>query len=263
MKSFDRFCSNFLPTAKTKSEQAKGFLWFGVKSSGKEEVEVKTVLGLFEKASLPVPSITRIREYFSKDREIHKGKKSDTHKLTRNALEKFDKEFGSIFIEPTEEIEIVVKTNVKKTPLLAEAEIDQAFEMAQMYVILHCYENSARKLIEKVLSAKLGPNWWDVAANNDLKKKLNDRKAKETKNKWLTPRGSSPLFYIDWGDLLSIIRKYEPDFLPHIHDFKFIELRFEELERLRNIVAHHGFLPDKEDFQRIMISFNDWTKQVS
>lgn len=263
MNSFDRFCSRFLATAKIKSEQAKGFLWFEVKSSGKEEVEVKAILGLFEKASLPVPSITRIREYFSKDREVHKGKKSDVHKLTRSALEKFDKEFGSIFVEPTEEVEIVVKTNVKKTPLLTEAEIGQAFEMAQMYVILHCYENSARKLIEKVLSAKLGSNWWDIAASNPLKTKLKDRQEKEAKNKWLTPRGNSPLFYIDWGDLLSIIRKYEPDFLPHIHDFKFAELRFEELERLRNVVAHHGFFPAEEDFQRLLISFNDWTKQVS
>ena len=59
------------------------------------------------------------------------------------------------------------------------------------------------------------------------------------------------------------IRKYESDFLPYIKDIKFIELRFEELERIRNITAHSGFLPNAEDFQRVTLSFKDWCRQTA
>ena len=46
-------------------------------------------------------------------------------------------------------------------------------------------------------------------------------------------------------------------------DIKFVELRFEELERVRNITAHNGFLPNSEDFQRVILSFKDWCRQTT
>ncbi len=128
---------------------------------------------------------------------------------------------------------------------------------------MHCYENSARTLVEQVLQKKLGDNWWEIAANAAQKGKVKARKEAEGKHCWLTPRGNKPLYYIDWGDLLSLIRKYEEDFLPYIKDIKFVELRFEELERVRNITAHNGFLPNNEDFQRVILPFKDWCRQTT
>ena len=46
-------------------------------------------------------------------------------------------------------------------------------------------------------------------------------------------------------------------------EIKFVELRFEELERVRNITAHNGFLPNSEDFQRVILSFKDWCRQTT
>ncbi|AHG91307.1 Abi family protein [Gemmatirosa kalamazoonensis] len=135
--------------------------------------------------------------------------------------------------------------------------------MAELYIILHCYENSARRLIETVLSTSLGATWWEKAANTGMKAKYQDRRQKEQRQKWITPRGGSPLYYIDWGDLVALIRKHENEFLPFISDIKFVELRLEELERLRNIVAHHGVLPAEDDFQRVILSFRDWCRQVN
>lgn len=40
--------------------------------------------------------------------------------------------------------------------------------MAQLYIGLHCYENSARKLVGLVLHRKLGDNWWEIAANHSV-----------------------------------------------------------------------------------------------
>jgi hypothetical protein len=68
---------------------------------------------------------------------------------------------------------------------------------------------------------------------------------------------------VDWGDLVKLMRKFEPDFLPFVKDLKFAELRLEELERLRNVVAHHGALPAEQDFQRVLISFSDWKQQTA
>jgi hypothetical protein len=97
-----------------------------------------------------------------------------------------------------------------------------------------------------------------------LEKKVKERKEKETKNKWLSPRGkSSPLFYIDWGDLVKIIRKFENDFKPFIDEMKFVELRLDELEKVRNIIAHNGVLPSSDDFDRVILHFKDWCRQVT
>ena len=35
------------------------------------------------------------------------------------------------------------------------------------------------------------------------------------------------------------------------------------VERVRNITAHNGFLPNSEDFQRVILSFKDWCRQTT
>jgi hypothetical protein len=71
------------------------------------------------------------------------------------------------------------------------------------------------------------------------------------------------MFYVDWGDLLTLIRKYEAEFKQLIPDYTFVASRFEEMERLRNIVAHNGTLPSDDDFQHVIISFKQWCKQLA
>jgi hypothetical protein len=156
--------------------------------------------------------------------------------------------------------EISMLSNV---PFLSQSDILDAQEMSELYVILHCYENSVRRFVEAVLLAELGTDWWDKAANTQMKRHLEGRKKQEEKKKWISPRGQkSPLYYLEWGDLVKLIRKYENIFVPHIGELRFVENRFADLESLRNIVAHHGTLPSSDDFQRVQISFRDWCRQV-
>lgn len=256
---FNEFCTAFHITEKTKVNQAIAFMWFHLHNTGEQEIDISTINKYFDKASLPKFNTTRIRASFAKNPHIYRGNKRDTYRLARQIIEEYDKEFGYIFeLEP----KIADIARINNTPYLSEQDIEKAQRMAELYSIIHCYENSARKLIEHILSSKLGSNWWEIAANSNMKSKLASRKKVEGKNKWLTPRGSSPLFYLDWGDLLNLMRKYEDYFVPVIKDLKFVELRFEELERVRNIVAHNGVLPSDEDFQRVILSFNDWCRQV-
>ena len=96
-----------------------------------------------------------------------------------------------------------------------------------------------------------------------MKNLVKGRKEKEKKERWLSPRGeTSPLYYLEWGDLVKLIRKEQNLFLPRVSSLRFVENRFEELESLRNIVAHNGVLPSDDDFQRVVLSFRDWCKQL-
>jgi hypothetical protein len=134
--------------------------------------------------------------------------------------------------------------------------------MGQVYVAIYCLENSVRNLIRTVLTDKLGEQWWDKAASSGMKQKFINLKNREAKNKWLTSRGADELNYIDWGDLVTLIRKYQDYFASHIGDINFVALRLGELENLRNVIAHNGLLPD-EEITRIELYFKDWCKQVS
>lgn len=153
---------------------------------------------------------------------------------------------------------------VDQTPFLSYDDISNARKMSELYIILHCYENSVRCLIDKVLTDVYGTNWWEKVANNDMKTSVESRKNTEKTKRWLSPRGqTSPLYYLEWGDLVKLIRKEENHFLSFIGSLKFVENRFEELESLRHIVAHNGRLPSDEDFHRVRIWFGDWCRQLS
>lgn len=152
---------------------------------------------------------------------------------------------------------------VEKTPFLSQDDITNAHKMSELYIVLHCYENSVRRLIENIFENEYGGNWWDQVANTGMKNSVKVRKEKEKKERWLSPRGkTSPLYYLEWGDLVKLIRKEQDLFLPRVGSLRFVENRFEELESLRNIVAHNGVLPSDDDFQRVIISFRDWCRQI-
>ena len=153
--------------------------------------------------------------------------------------------------------------NVVDAPYLQDSDIVSSRKMSELYIILHCYENSVRRFVEKTLLNEYGESWWEKVASNNQKQRLDKRKKDEKEQKWISPRSSnSPLYYLNWGDLVNLIRKEEKLFIPYIGSLIFVESRFGELESLRNIVAHNGVLPSEDDFQRVIISFRDWCRQI-
>jgi hypothetical protein len=262
MDLLERFCRAFDIESHDKTEQATALLWFHTKSTGRPEGSVLDITELFQAANLPKPNPTRLRESFRAARDVHKGSVDGQYRLARSLADRLEESHGHLF-RALPDPKVTDRAGVRQAPLLGEQDIEAAQKMAELYVILHCYENSVRRMIEKVLSTKLGAAWWDLASNSGMQAKYRDRKQKEERQKWITPRGGSPLYYIDWGDLVALIRKHEAEFLPFVSDLKFVELRLEELERLRNIVAHHGVLPADDDFQRVILSFRDWCRQVN
>lgn len=263
MAPLESFCLSVkIDSVKRNVDQAALLIYYHCKVTGETEVTMQQIMNLFESARLAEPNWARLKRDFKTARSINKGKSPNSFRVSRSFEKQFDEKYASLFDVPAE-VTVEERVDLSKAPLLTTDDVEGARKMAKLYVITHCYENSVRKVILKVLTAKLGMNWWDQAGSTSMKQKVRDRRAKEQTSKWMTARGQSELYYIDWGDLLYLIRKYEADFKPLIPDYKFVELRFEELERFRNVVAHHGVLQSDDEIDHIVLSFKQWCKQLS
>lgn len=131
-----------------------------------------------------------------------------------------------------------------------------------LYRAVHALENSMRGLVQHVLSKKHGPNWWELVANNPMKKKHADRLQKEQDRKWLPARSDlGPLYSIDWSDLITLMRNDEAAFLPYLGEANFLH-RFADMGLLRHVIAHNGFLEDETEATRALLALRDWKKQL-
>ncbi|WP_341225465.1 Swt1 family HEPN domain-containing protein [uncultured Arcticibacterium sp.] len=246
----------------SKLDVAIALIWFHCVLNNEQECDVKKINEYFEAVNLPKYNVTYLKRGLAKSKKITKGKVKGTFKLVRKTKLEHDERLSKLF--EANELSVETTVDLSLAPFLDASDVTAANKMAELYVVIHCYENSVRRLIERTFLNSFGSNWWDTVSNSGMKKKYEDRKAKEGKNKWLSPRGNgvSPLYYLDWSDLVALFRKNESTFEPIVRDLRFVELRLEELEKTRNIVAHNGVLPSIDDFQRLKLSFKDWCKQI-
>jgi hypothetical protein len=158
---------------------------------------------------------------------------------------------------------IVASQLLSSAPFIDSDYLRDLDKQAELYKALHVQENSIRRLIEAVLSRKLGPDWWNVAASVPMKRKHDERLSKEKDRKWLPARSETgPLYSIDWSDLVTLIRKYEANFLPFIGEIEFMH-RYNDLGLLRHVIAHNGFIEDQSDIDRATLALRDWNRQVA
>jgi hypothetical protein len=141
--------------------------------------------------------------------------------------------------------------------LLSKAVADEADQMAQFYPKFYVLENSIRSLINRVMTAKHGKDWWATQAPTEVRKNVQGRKDKEDKVPWHGKRGAHEIYYSDFSDLRSIIQKNWVDFEPIIHKQAWINQRLEELEPARNTLAHNNPVSANEQ-KRVEVFFNDW-----
>ena len=178
--------------------------------------------------------------------------------LHRDARKRLAEEYGEIF-ETTKAIETRIK--LTEIPYLKEGTASEARQMAELYMIAYCLENSVRALVSTVLKEKFGSDWFKTAASTSMKQKHTQRLDNEEKKKWAPTRSDlGPLYSLDWSDLCTLMRKYEDSFLPYIGEIKFLH-RFEDLGELRNVIAHHGFFDDESQIKRIELACLDWVGQ--
>jgi hypothetical protein len=154
-----------------------------------------------------------------------------------------------------------------KNPLLSNAKLQEAREMAAVFPLLSVIENSMRELIKRVMYAKYGENWWDTELTSGRLKGVHKTSAdrsdtQDKKHFWHQRRGSHPIDYVDLGHLADIINGKTADFFPAvIPDQVFFASMMRELEPSRNVVCHMNPL-EKGNIDDVKSWFRKWEKTL-
>jgi hypothetical protein len=140
--------------------------------------------------------------------------------------------------------------------------MERGEEMAEVYLYLYAAENSLRVFIEKVGSEKYGPDFFDsFNVPIDVSRGIENRKKRGSKNQWLSIRGDSPLFYLDFKELGILILNNWELFKNYFLQQSWIATKIDELGNCRNLVAHNSYL-GKHERDVIRVNFNSIIKQI-
>lgn len=155
-----------------------------------------------------------------------------------------------------------IQTIEKDEPVdseLFEFEIlKKARKMADFYVLYFSLENSVRKLINDVLTEKYGPEWWEKAVPDGVKKTVKENQDKE-KDTPMTIRSEDPLDYTNFGELIDILNSKWDDFSNILRSKKAVQDTLSPLNKIRNAIAHSCELKDDE-IMRFKLLIKDWLR---
>lgn len=133
--------------------------------------------------------------------------------------------------------------------------------MQRSYRLLFVLENLVREFVREVLEEIDKDEWFEKRASRDMKKKVEDRKAAESRNNWHTGRNAHPIYYLDFGDLALLIQSHWEAFKGLLPTQSWAISRLNDAERSRNVVAHTNLLSD-EEVVRLEMHVRDWVLQV-
>lgn len=145
--------------------------------------------------------------------------------------------------------------------LLDERFVEQARRMATVYTAIAAFENTVRDLVQRTLLDEKGANWWEECVSSNVRAKAKKRQEEEARHRFHTQRGDDPISFIDFGDLLNIVRANEALFEPFLPSPEWARGIFDAIERSRNVIMHSGTL-DPEDIERVGVNVRDWVRQV-
>lgn len=123
--------------------------------------------------------------------------------------------------------------------LLPEDIKQKGYEMSETYTYLYTIENSLRLFIEKVGEENLH-------LSTGLQRIITERKNNESKNLWLSVRGNSDLFYLDFKDLKTVITSNWSLFEDYFPSQEFITSKIADIAECRNKIAHNSYV-DKDE----------------
>jgi hypothetical protein len=134
--------------------------------------------------------------------------------------------------------------------------------MGEAYVFLYCVENSLRLFIDATLRQQYGANYFgEIQTNKVIRNKLADRKKAEKENQWLPVRGQMEVFYLDFGDLGTIIQNNWDSFSHFFPNQKWITQKIDELSSIRNLVAHNSMI-SKTERDLIRVYYSQIMRQI-
>jgi len=137
---------------------------------------------------------------------------------------------------------------------------NNALEMARLYAVLHCFENAVRALVRETLEESEGADWIEKLPKK-VKEYADGRQKTAFADSWLEGEKSDLLGFVDFGHLASIIIEKWPLFENIVPSQHWLKQRMDELEKVRNFIAHNRMLLPSE-FQRLYLYIADWNKGV-
>lgn len=138
---------------------------------------------------------------------------------------------------------------------------NEALQMARLYALMNCFENSVRDLIKDRFKEKFDIDWWEKGIPKKIRDFAQTRFQDAKDNSWLEGDNTELIEFIEFGHLSDIIINSWDDFSDLIPTQHWIKQRFDELEKVRNYIAHNRLLLPSE-FRRIEQYISDWNKQV-
>lgn len=161
-------------------------------------------------------------------------------------------------------VESIAGVTIGEVPGLKASHAKEAKAMAErVYPTLYLFENSVRDLIERVLHAKHGKDWWTVAVSKRVREKANQFKVEEAKDTWHGRRGRRDLDYLLLTQLWIIIRDRWKDFEPFFPQGPaWVQSLIEsDMNVSRRVMAHMNPL-EEDDIKALEASFLKWVKHL-
>lgn len=149
-------------------------------------------------------------------------------------------------------------------PGLKASHAKEAKAMAdRVYPRMYLFENSVRDLIERVLSAKYGKDWWNVAVPLKVRETADQFKIEEKKDTWHGKRGRRDLDYLLLTQLWKIIKHKWKDFEPLFPQGQhWVQSLIEnDMNVSRRVIAHMNAL-EEDDIKGLEASFSKWVKHL-
>lgn len=137
---------------------------------------------------------------------------------------------------------------------------NDALNMSRLYAQLFCFENSVRDLIRNRLSES-DPNWWANCVQPKIRANAESRFKQAEDNAWLDSTAIDLIEFVDFGDLAQLVINNWTQFEDLVPSQHWLKQRFEELEGVRNYIAHHRRLAASE-YRRMEMYIHDWNRQV-
>lgn len=169
-------------------------------------------------------------------------------------------DIGSVYFSPQlesveddesflEEIsEVIQNTAAGSRSILPEDIWEKGKEMAEVYSILYCIENSLRLFIDQVFRNAVGEGYTEdqIKISSSIRKGIEQKKQQEQRHQWLSVRGDSYLFYLDFKELGSIISINWSIFGAYFPSVEWITVKINEMGECRNYIAHNSYIDAHE-----------------
>lgn len=133
---------------------------------------------------------------------------------------------------------------------------------SKLYWKLYAVENTVRIVINSVLTDQIGANWWNVAVDPDVVKRVARFRAHYSARPRNASPGADDIYLLFLTDLTEILRANSHLFLPIVVDTNSWITDLESMRVPRNLVGHMNF-PNAFDKSAIDTTYSRLPSLVS